>query len=177
MCHLTFYYGVNLGGAEIASAVDPVTVDPVTVDPVTGLAVRSALLADLGVAVAPGSRTSLLAVFVLDGLKEFEELKGVIEGRKLLGRLGERLSAVVHGVGTGYHPRNDEFAILVTGRVSASAILTDAIAALSESDRYYSVVATAGHVVLPDEASDPIEALIVADKRLTTASPRRAPRR
>ncbi len=177
MCHLTFYYGVNLGGAEIASAVDPVTVDPVTVDPVTGLAVRSALLADLGVAVAPGSRTSLLAVFVLDGLKEFEELKGVIEGRKLLGRLGERLSAVVHGVGTGYHPRNDEFAILVTGRVSASAILTDAIAALGESDRYYSVVATAGHVVLPDEASDPIEALIVADKRLTTASPRRAPRR
>jgi GGDEF domain-containing protein len=153
--------------AEKASAVDPIT----------GLAARSALLADLADAVTPGSRTSLLAVFALDGLREFEELHGVIEGRKLLRRLSERLSAAVEGVGTGYHPRNDEFAILVTGKVSASAILAESVAALSEADRYYSVVATVGHAVLPAEASEPIEALIVADKRLTNSSPRRAPRR
>src|SRR5262249_18545642 len=77
MALLTFYYGVS-AGAETASVVDPVT----------GLAVRSALLADLSDAVVAGSRTSLLAVFALDGLKEFEELKGVLEGRKLLRRLG-----------------------------------------------------------------------------------------
>jgi GGDEF domain-containing protein len=146
-------------------------------DPVTGLAVRAALLADLGEAVTPGARTSLLAVFALAGLKEFEELYGVIEGRKLLRRLADRLAAVIDGVGTGYHPRSDEFAILVTGAVQASAILGDSLAALAESDRFYSVAATAGHAVLPKEASDPIEALIVADRRLALNSPGRGPRR
>jgi hypothetical protein len=55
----------------------------------------------------------------------------------------------IDGLGQGYHPRNDEFAILVSGPASSSAVLADSIAALTETERYYSVVATGGHAVLP----------------------------
>ena len=140
------------------------------------LAVRTVLLNDLAEAVAPGSRPSLLVIFALDGFKDFEELNGVLEARKLLGRLSQRLLAVIDGLGTCYRPRGDEFAVLVTGPASASAILAESTAALTETDRFYSVVATAGHAVLPAEATEPIEALMVADRRLTANSPRRAPR-
>jgi GGDEF domain-containing protein len=151
--------------------------DPVNGDPVTGLAVRSRLLADLAEAVTPGSRPSLFAIFALDGFKEYEELYGVLEARKLLRRLADRLGAVIDGLGTGYRPRGDEFAVLVRGRASASAVLADSIAALTETERYYSVVALGGHAILPAEATQPIEALIVADRRLSAHAPRRAPRR
>jgi GGDEF domain-containing protein len=69
------------------------------VDPVTGLAVRSALLSDLAVAVQRGSRPSLFAIFALDGFKDFEELYGVLEARKPLRRLSERLVGVIDGLG------------------------------------------------------------------------------
>jgi len=157
--------------------VSPESTDGVlTVDPVTGLAVRTTLLADLAEAVAPGSRPSLFAVFALDGFKEFEELYGVLEARKLLRRLADRLAAVIDGIGSCYRPRGDEFAVLVRGRVSASAVLADSVAALTEAERFYSVVATGGHAVLPAEADAPIEALMVADRRLSANSPKRAPR-
>lgn len=145
-------------------------------DPVTGLALRTALLNDLAEAVSPGSRPSLFAIFALDGFKEFEELYGVLEARKLLRRLSDRLLAVIDGLGTGYRPRGDEFAVLVRGPASASAVLADAIAALTETERYYAVVASGGHAVLPAEATEPIEALMVADRRLTSNAPRRQPR-
>src|SRR3954462_7988591 len=73
-------------------------------DPLTGLVGRTALLSDLAAAVQPGSRPSLFAVFALDGLKDFEELYGVLEARKLLQRLSERLLRVIDGLGTGYRP-------------------------------------------------------------------------
>ena len=42
---------------------------------------------------------------------------------------------------------------------------------------FYSIVASGGHALLPAEASDPIEALTVADRRLSASAPKRAPRR
>jgi GGDEF domain-containing protein len=145
-------------------------------DPVTGLTLRAALLNDLAEAVAPGSRPSLFAIFALDGFKEFEELYGVLEARKLLRRLSDQLRAVIDGLGTGYRPRGDEFAVLVRGPASASAVLADSIAALTETERYYAVHASGGHVVLPAEAAEPIEALMIADRRLNANAPRRQPR-
>jgi GGDEF domain-containing protein len=146
-------------------------------DPVTGLGVRGKLFADLTEAVAPESPSSLLALFALDGFKEFEELYGVLDARKLLRRLADRLGEALHGIGSAYRPRGDEFAILVEEPGKVTELLALAIAALSENHRYYHVVAAAGHAVLPTEASDAIEALTVADRRLSANAPRRGTRR
>ncbi|HEY4347845.1 MAG TPA: GGDEF domain-containing protein [Gaiellaceae bacterium] len=146
-------------------------------DQVTGLNVRSKLLADLGEAVAPGSPPSLLALFALDGFKEYEELYGVLEARKLLRRLAGRLEGAVEGFGSCYRPRGDEFAVLVEQTPTVTEVLGASLAALSENHRYYHVVASGGHAALPAEATDPIDALMVADRRLSANAPRRGPRR
>jgi GGDEF domain-containing protein len=116
-------------------------------------------------------------VFALDGFVEFEELYGVLEARKLLRRLSERLVEAVGGLGSCYRPRGDEFAVLIGSPAGASTVLKSAVSALTERERYYSIVASGGHVLLPSEADDPIEALVVADKRLSANAPRRAQRR
>jgi diguanylate cyclase len=148
----------------------------VTVDPVTGLGVWNSMLADLAEAIAPDCPRALLMVFAFDGFNEYEELHGVLEGRRLLRRLADRLAAVLDGVGTGYRPRGDEFAALVPQPANAGDLLRASIAALSEADRYYSVVAAGGYAVVPMEAADPIAALAIADRRLSAAAPRRGPR-
>src|SRR4051812_3462978 len=89
----------GIGGRPRIDVFFPVGV---SADPVTGLAVRTVLLNDLAEAVVPGSRPSLFAIFALDGFKEFEELYGVLEARKLLRRLSDRLLAVIDGLGTCY---------------------------------------------------------------------------
>jgi GGDEF domain-containing protein len=144
------------------------------IDPVTGLGVRKTMLADLAEAVAPDCTPALLMVFAFDGFNEYEELHGVLEGRKLLRRLADRLKAVIDG--TGYRPRGDEFAALVPSPANAGDVLRASIAALSETDRYYSVIAAGGYAVVPMEATDPIAALGIADRRLSAAAPRRGPR-
>jgi GGDEF domain-containing protein len=152
-------------------------IDPLVTDQVTGLGLRGKLLADLAEAVAAGSAPAVLAIFALDGFKEYEELYGVLEARKLLRRLADRLAGAFDGQGCCYRPRGDEFAVLVERPASVSGVLASSLAALSENDRYYHVEAAGGHAVLPSEASDPIEALMVADRRLTANAPRRGPRR
>ena len=65
------------------------------------------------------------------------------------------MSAVLEGVGTGYRPRGDEFAVLIDQPANAGDVLRASVAALSESDRYYSVVASGGYAVIPTEATGP----------------------
>ncbi|HEX4518816.1 MAG TPA: diguanylate cyclase [Gaiellaceae bacterium] len=146
------------------------------IDQVTGLADRKAMLADLTEAVVPDCPPALLMVFAFDGFNEYEELHGVLEGRKLLRRLADRLGAVLDGIGTGYRPRGDEFAALVPQPSNAGDVLRASIAALTERDRYYSVIAAGGYAVVPIEATDPIAALAIADRRLSANAPRRGPR-
>ena len=146
-------------------------------DRITGLGLRSRLLADLADAVAPGSSPSLLAIFALEGFREYEELNGVLEARKLLRSLATRLARALDGLGSCYRPRGDEFAALIDQPASVASVLEISVAALTEHDRYCPVAAVAGYSLVPSEASDPIEALALADRRLSANAPRRMPRR
>ncbi len=55
---------------------------------------------------------------------------------------------------------------------NAGDVLRASVAALTETDRVYSVVASGGYAVVPTEAGDPIAALAVADRRLSASAPR-----
>ena len=64
-------------------------------DPVTGFGSRAALLARLARAVDPGSGPSVLAVFGLDGLEEFEQAHGTARANEVIARLADDFARMV----------------------------------------------------------------------------------
>lgn len=138
---------------------------------------RRQLLEDLALAVRPDLGPKVLAIFALDGFRECRELLGRFEAQALVAGLTQRLEQVAISTGAWYRPREDEFALLTDAERSAlDPLLARAAGALSDADRPVPVRAACGVVVVPDEASDPIAALRLADERLATAQPGRKPR-
>jgi len=139
-------------------------------DSLTGLGNRRQLSADLAkhLDVLDPERPLMLTLFDLDGFKQYNDTFGHVAGDQLLGRLGARLSAVVEGHGVAYRTGGDEFCALwnrsETGE--ASAITVDAVAALSERGEGFTIGCSYGSVLLPNEATDPIEAERIADARM-----------
>ena len=86
---------------------------------------------------------------------------------QLLSRLGARLSAVVQGNGVAYRVGGDEFCVRWrrSEAGAASAVIEAAAAALSERGEGFTVGCSYGSVLLPNEATDPIEAERIADGR------------
>jgi diguanylate cyclase (GGDEF)-like protein len=140
-------------------------------DALTGLANRRALMADLEAAfvdqtVTPGRR-AMLALFDLDGFKEYNDTFGHPAGDELLARLGERLRITVGGLGTAYRMGGDEFCVLANlTEDDGKAISGLAAAALSDDGQGFHIGCSYGHTVLPAEASTPEQALSIADQRM-----------
>ena len=83
-------------------------------DSLTGLPNRRALVEKLEADLprAGSDRQVALALFDLDGFKQYNDTFGHPAGDALLTRLGERLATALDGIGRAYRMGGDEFCIL-----------------------------------------------------------------
>lgn len=128
---------------------------------------RSELLADLERAVEPGSSRQTLAIVVVGGLDHFRELYGSLEAEALVELARMCLGDALDERARLYQPRSGEFAVLAAASVDeVEQLLGAAAEELSHRFDQYAVSAACGAVLLPDEATEVGEALILADERL-----------
>jgi diguanylate cyclase (GGDEF)-like protein/putative nucleotidyltransferase with HDIG domain len=139
-------------------------------DALTGLGNRRQLTADLTAHLdhLDPERPLMLTLFDLDGFKHYNDTFGHLAGDQLLGRLGARLSELLAGRGTAYRMGGDEFCALWNRSDidQASVTTVEAVAALSEHGDAFSIGCSYGSVLLPNETTDPTEALRTADRRM-----------
>ncbi len=140
-------------------------------DPLTGLHNRRKLVTDLQKALPDANETSsplLLAIFDLDGFKNYNDSFGHPAGDALLTRLGRNLQTTMQNYGgEAYRMGGDEFCIIATlGPDGQGQLVTDATAALSERGEGFAIGSSYGTVLLPQEANDVSIALRLSDQRL-----------
>jgi two-component system cell cycle response regulator len=139
-------------------------------DVLTGLGNRRALMDELDAAIerhAPKSHELLVAIFDLDGFKEYNDTYGHAAGDALLARLGLRLSAAVERCGTTYRMGGDEFCMLATCAADAAEGMLDrALTALTDRGEGWEIGCSHGGVWVPSEAASAAEALQIADVRM-----------
>jgi diguanylate cyclase (GGDEF)-like protein len=138
-------------------------------DSLTGLPNRRALINDLSAALprATDAEPLILALFDLDGFKQYNDTFGHLAGDALLTRLGERLSTALEGVGTAYRMGGDEFCVVAPlGATRLEEIPALAGGALSEEGDAFSIGCSYGVAKVPTEASSVVEALHLADQRM-----------
>ena len=144
------------------------THDAVT-DTLTGLGNRRRLMNDLDIAFQRGrsGRTYTLAFFDLDGFKRYNDSFGHSAGDALLVRLGSALAAAIAGSGEAYRLGGDEFCVLAAGRFPRDgAVVVEAQAALAEHGAGFTVTASCGVVIVPEDADTVSAALNLADERM-----------
>ncbi|MDX6504505.1 MAG: hypothetical protein QOE29_1630 [Gaiellaceae bacterium] len=145
------------------------TSDEAMHDALTGLSNRRKLLTDLERALGGATRGDelVLALFDLDGFKQVNDTFGHPAGDALLARLGGRLEDALLGSGEAYRMGGDEFCLLARCPADGpGAIIERACEALGERGVGYSVGTSVGVAILPRDATEVIEALNAADKRL-----------
>jgi diguanylate cyclase (GGDEF)-like protein len=138
-------------------------------DSLTSLGNRRALVRDLGRAMAepPGSSELLLAMFDLDGFKQYNDSFGHAAGDRLLQRLGKSLAGAMAHSGSAYRMGGDEFCTLARcSSAVAEQLLDDAAAALEDSGETWHVGCSHGAVWVPSEATSESDALKLADERM-----------
>jgi diguanylate cyclase (GGDEF)-like protein len=138
-------------------------------DALTGLGNRRALINDLTARLERPDENDhlLLALFDLDGFKQYNDTSGHPSGDALLTRLGERYKASVSGVATVYRMGGDEFCLLCTGVADDdAAVVRRAAAALSESGVAFEITCSYGIARLPADATSVEDALRLADQRM-----------
>jgi two-component system cell cycle response regulator len=144
-------------------------------DSLSGLGNRRALMDDLQHTLAPGGRTAAtLLFFDLNGFKRYNDSFGHAAGDGLLSRLGAALSATVGTQGRAYRLGGDEFCVLLDGRFQRhDRVVAVAAAALIEQGSAFTVDASLGVAVLPDDAASASAALKLADDRMYADKARR----
>ena len=138
-------------------------------DALTNLANRRALASDLARAIAEPreSRELLLAMFDLDGFKQYNDSFGHAAGDALLQRLGARLAAAMGHKGFAYRMGGDEFCMLARCKPDAvEQLLDDAVTALRESGESWHIGCSYGAAWIPSEAASESQALKLADERM-----------
>jgi two-component system cell cycle response regulator len=138
-------------------------------DALTGLGNRRALARMLEERLPEASpeRPVVLAIFDLDGFKQYNDTFGHPAGDTLLVRLGANLAAFLHGRGRAFRMGGDEFcAVFRSAGEPYEAMVHGAAAALSEHGDGFSITCSHGAITLPVEATDPVEALRIADQRM-----------
>ena len=138
-------------------------------DALTGLGNRRALTRALDELVpqATPEQPLVLALFDLDGFKQYNDTFGHPAGDTLLVRLGGNLAGFLHGRGRAYRMGGDEFcAVFRTAGEPHEATVRGAAAALSEQGDGFSITCSHGAILLPVETDEPVEALRIADQRM-----------
>ena len=114
-----------------------------------------------------------LVFFDLDGFKRYNDTFGHAAGDSLLARLGAALSACVGDHGRAYRLGGDEFCLLLVGRFTTEdSVIAAGTAALTERGNMFSVSASHGLAVVPDEATTTNALLQLADQRMYAAKVR-----
>jgi GGDEF domain-containing protein len=151
--------------AAEAAVVDTLDTTPGH-DPLTGFGDHEKLIADLTTALEPGTDAAVLAVFELVGWRDYRRVLGEHASDELLARCATRFGRVIEPAGACYRSRQDELCALLTGPIEdVSTALFAAEDELNAEASASLVTACFGAAVLPDEAADPIELLILADQR------------
>jgi diguanylate cyclase (GGDEF)-like protein len=138
-------------------------------DSLTGLANRRALMRDLETQLANASeeRQLILALFDLNGFKQYNDTFGHLSGDALLTRMGDRLRGALEGSAVAYRMGGDEFCVLAaTDAKAGAAIAHRAASALCERGEAFAIDASYGVAHLPREASSASDALRAADQRM-----------
>jgi two-component system cell cycle response regulator len=154
--------------SENVRLVDGLRTEALT-DALTGLGNRRSLMADLESAVGQASleQPCAVALFDLDGFKQYNDRFGHPVGDALQARLGTRLAAAIDGDGRAYRLGGDEFCVVAqTSRAGLRELTITACEALSEDGRGFNVRSSFGTALVPEEAHDVSRALNVADERL-----------
>ena len=143
--------------------------DEALTDALTGLGNRRALARALDelLPLADPERPLVLALFDLDGFKQYNDTFGHPAGDTLLVRLGGNLAAFLHGRGRAFRMGGDEFcALFQTSGEPSEPMVHGAASALSEHGDGFSITCSHGAIALPLEAVEPVEALRIADQRM-----------
>jgi diguanylate cyclase (GGDEF)-like protein len=138
-------------------------------DALTDLGNRRALVGDLAsmMTESSGSHELLLAMFDLDGFKQYNDSFGHAAGDALLQRLGGQLAAATERLGSAYRMGGDEFCMLARcGPDAAEQLLDDAVVALEGSGEGWHIGCSHGAVWVPSEAAGETAALKLADERM-----------
>jgi diguanylate cyclase (GGDEF)-like protein len=138
-------------------------------DALTTLPNRRALMRDLESQLAhAGEEQQLaLALFDLDGFKQYNDTFGHPAGDALLARLGGKLKRALEGSGRAYRMGGDEFCMLAPVQEnSGAAIAGRAAAALSEKGDGFKIGCSYGVAILPRDGATPADALSAADQRM-----------
>ena len=148
-------------------------------DALTGLGNRRRLLLDLDEELQADRRSSrcVLALFDLDGFKDYNDRFGHHLGDALLARLGRRLAQTVDRSGECYRLGGDEFCVILHGSADADldrtssptalrARVTPSVLALSTAGGAFTVGCSYGAVALADEGTTPVAVLQLADHRM-----------
>jgi two-component system cell cycle response regulator len=147
-------------------------------DALTSLGNRRALVAALDAALHEAQVAPVaLALFDLDGFKQYNDTFGHQAGDALLARFGERLIGSVGDHGVAFRMGGDEFCVLVRlGGEDAMSVAHRCSEALSESGDAFEIGCSFGIALAPAEATSAEEALRIADERMyeQKASARRA---
>jgi GGDEF domain-containing protein len=146
---------------------DRLGLDEPSVDSLTRFGNRRKLVADVALALEPHSEPSVLAVFFLAGSRDYRRFLGQAAGDALIVRLAEQFARLVPEGAICYRSRDDEFGVLLSTPVDEVSAMLDATAgALRDEGHSFLITAAFGAALLPDEAEDPTEALMLADERL-----------
>jgi diguanylate cyclase (GGDEF)-like protein len=148
-------------------------------DALTGLGNRRRLLIDLDHELQAERRSwpCVLALFDLDGFKDYNDRFGHHLGDALLARLGQRLVATVDNAGECYRLGGDEFCVILHGEADSDhegtssptavrARLTPAVLALSTRGGAFAVGCSYGAVELSEEGTTAVSVLQLADRRM-----------
>lgn len=138
-------------------------------DALTGLGNRRKLMMDLQGVVATATKVAptMLMLFDLDGFKLYNDTFGHPAGDALLARLGAALRNAVEPWGRVYRLGGDEFCSLCERPPEDFAqVVRNTLAALSERGQGFTVSASMGSVLIPNETADATVAMQLADQRL-----------
>jgi diguanylate cyclase (GGDEF)-like protein/putative nucleotidyltransferase with HDIG domain len=138
-------------------------------DSLTSLPNRRALMRDLDSQLSEASEQHplMLALFDLNGFKQYNDMFGHSAGDALLTRLGTSLQRAVDGSALAYRLGGDEFCVLASADACDGAtIAARAASALSETGEAFTINCAHGVVTLPREATSSSEALQLVDQRM-----------
>ena len=141
-------------------------------DALTGLPNRRKLVEDLELALTHASHEQPLALLLLDldGFKAYNDSFGHSAGDALLTRLGRRLADDLREQGTSYRMGGDEFCVIASIPADGiDALAERARAALAERGDAFSITASCGTALLPDQAATASDALGLADRMMYAA--------
>jgi len=133
-------------------------------DALTGLRNHRRLMADLD-EIVQSQRPAVLALYDLNGFKDYNDTFGHPAGDELLRRVARSLAAFVGDRGVAYRMGGDEFCV-VFGNDAGELVLAGAERALRAEGDGFAITAAFGSTTLPAEATTVADALRLADRRM-----------